>query len=161
MEARKKKLEAPSEYTDIGRQYLKEASKTNTDTVEIRELSDEMNKGYMDTLIDTALKGKSKYSGTFYVVVLTKRERLIKKTLRNYFYARKSCPTPSYEQAVYAFNSGDESLKFLWMVPSKKMCGDMYNQRYNIEMVNDPLLPFVVDYVTGRLHVRAIDLNDE
>jgi len=48
-----------------------------------------MNKGYMDTLKDTALKGKKNYTGTFYVVVLTKRERLIEKTLRNIFMQGK------------------------------------------------------------------------
>ena len=161
MEVKKKKIEAPSEYTDIGKQYLKESEKINTDTVEVRELSKEMNKGYMDTLKDTALKGKKNYTGTFYVVVLTKRERLIEKTLRNYFYARQTCPTPSYEQAVYKFNSKDESLTFLWMVPSKKLCEDMLIQRHDLNMVNDPLLPFVIDYVTGRLYVKAVSLNDE
>ena len=157
----KKKIEAPSEYNDIGKQCLKASEKINNDTVEVRELSKEMNKGYMDTLKDTAIDGKKKYTDTFYVVVLTKRERLISKVLRNFFYARQSCPTPSYEQAVYKFNSKDEVLTFLWMIPSKQLCKDMFKQRHDLNMVNDPLLPFVIDYVTGRLYVKAIELNEE
>jgi len=161
MKPKKKKIESPSEYNDIGKQYIEQASKINTDTVQVRELSNEMNKSYMDTLIDTAIEGKKKYTGIFYVVVLTKRERLIAKTMRNYFIARQSCPTPSYEQAVYKFDSSDENLQFLWIVPSKEICRSMYASRYNLEMQNDPLLPFVVDYLEGRLYDKAIELNNK
>ena len=159
MTKKAKKIEAPSSYTDIGKQYIEKASKINTDTVEVHELSKEMNKDYMSTLIDTALKAKQKYDGTYYVVVLTKREKLIQTAIRNFFVARKSCPTPSYEQTVYRFNPKDESLEFLWIVPSKDIAKGMYSQRYNLELCGDSLLPFVVDFFEGRLYNKAIKLN--
>jgi len=147
--------------TDIGKQAYDKASKVSNETVEIRDLSDNMHKGYMDTLKDTAIKGKKKYTNTFYVVVLTKREKLIAKTMRNYFYARQSCPTPGYEQAVYKFNSKDESLSFLWMVPTKEMCNQMYEQRFCMDLINDPLLPYVVEFIEGGLYRQALTLNGE
>jgi len=155
------KIEDPSSYTDIGKQALERNLKTNNDTVQVRELSKEMNKDYMDTLIDTALKDKSKYEGNYYVVVLTKRERLIKRTIRNLFFTRQSCPSPSYEQTVYKFNPKDEILEFLWVVPSKSICEKMIQQRYFIELQSDPLLPYVVDFYTGELMYKAMELNKE
>jgi len=147
--------------TDIGKQINEKAAKIDETKVQVRELSHEMNKDYMSMLIDTALDGKKKFYGDFFVVVLTKRERLIQRSLRNYFIARKSCPTPNYEQAVYAFSSKDEALTFVWMVPSKDLCNAMYAQRHFMELHKDTLLPYVVDYVEGRLFDKAIRLNME
>jgi len=151
--------EKGSALTNIGEQAFEKQSKYMPEKVQVRELSERMNKNYMDTLKDTAIKGKDKYSGTFFVVVLTKKEKLIQKTIRNYFYARQSCPAPSYDQAVYSFDSASEDLRFLWMIPSKDLCNGMYAQRYNLELINDPLLPFVVGFVEGRLLDKAIGLN--
>ncbi|HUV84175.1 MAG TPA: hypothetical protein VMV86_00615 [Methanosarcinales archaeon] len=155
------KVEDPSSYTDIGKQAIEKASKINNDTVEVRELSKEMNKDYMTTLIDTALKDKSKYEGNYYVVILTKRERLIKRVLRNLFFTRQSCPTPSYEQTVYKFDPKEESLEFLWIVPSKGICKIMYKQRHAIEIQSDALLPYVIDFYEGKLMRKAMELNKE
>ena len=45
------------------------------------------------------------FPGVFYIVVLTKRERLLNNVIRNYFLARLSCPTPDYDQTVYCQDS--------------------------------------------------------
>jgi hypothetical protein len=158
---KKNKIESPENYTDIGKQAYNKSLKTNTDRVEVRELNNEKNKNYMATVIDTALKSKNKYDDNYYVVVLTKRERLISRAIRNLFFTTQACPTPSYEQAVYMFNPDDEVLDFLWIVPSKEMCNKMYQQRYFIELQSDPLLPFVIDFVEGKLLEKAKFLNNE
>jgi len=155
------KIEDPSNYTDIGKQAYDKASKHTSETVEVRELSKEMNKDYMSTLIDTALKGKKKHEGSFYVVVLTKTERLISKTLRNLFFTRQSCPTPNCDQTVYSFDPKTEDLRFLWVVPSKYLCNKIYAQKYSIGSGRNALLPFVVDYMEGALLGRAMFLNKE
>ena len=159
MNVKKPKKTGLENYTDIGAQLAEKETKIDHSRVTIRELSNEMNKDYMSTLIDTALEGKKKYTGTFYVVVLTKRERLIAMSLRNYFIARKSCPTPNYEQAVYRFNAKDEALDFIWMVPSKDLWDSMYLHRLDLELQSDSLLPHVVDYVEGKLFDKTIKLN--
>jgi len=155
------KIEDPSNYTDIGRQAFEKASKHTDETVEVRELSKEMNKDYMTTLVDTALKGKEKHTGNYFVVVLTKVERLISKTLRNYFFTRQSCPTPNCDQTVYMFNPVTEDLTFLWVIPSKRLCKKIYLQKYSIGLHKNELLPFVVDYMEGKLLSRARELNNE
>jgi len=161
MDIKEKKIEDPKYYTDIGKQLIARSAKITNETVEVRELSKEMNKDYMSLLIQTSLSGKDKYVGNYYVVVLTKRERLISTALRNFFFTRQTCPTPSYEQAVYVFNPKEEWLDFLWMIPSKYLCDKMYNQRHFIELRADPLLPFVVDFIEGNLLAKAMELNNE
>jgi len=155
------KVEHPSSYTDIGKQALEKASKINTDRVEVRELSKEINKDYMTTLMEIAQKDKHKYEGSYYVVVLTKRERLVQRVIRNLFFTKQACPTPSYEQAVYMFNPETDTLEFLWIVPSRNICNIMYQQRHFVELQSDPLLPYVVDFIEGKLLLTAKRLNKE
>jgi len=158
---KKNKIESPENYTDIGKQAYNNALKTNNDKVEIREFSNELLKDYFPNLIEAVKRGKGKYEGNYYVVVLTKRERLIAKTLRNFFFTTQACPTPGYEQAVYEFDPKDETLDFLWIIPSKDMCADLYKKRYLLEFKSDPLLPFVIDFMEGNLLTRAMLLNNE
>jgi len=40
-------------------------------------------------------------SQDFYIVVITKKERLMTNVLRNYFLGRLSCPTPDYDPVGY------------------------------------------------------------
>ncbi len=54
----------------------------------------------------------------FYIVVLFKVERIgvVPKTL---VFARRSCPTPTYQQAVYKYHTLGDGLELLWSIPSK------------------------------------------
>ena len=56
----------------------------------------------------------------FYLVVVTKRERLLKNVFRNYFFGCHACPTPTYDQTVYHYHAKDDYLEFLWVLPSKQ-----------------------------------------
>lgn len=161
MAVKAKKIEDPKFYTDIGKQFIEKSSKQTNERVEVRELSKEMNKDYMSTLVSTALKDKDKYEGCYYVVVITKVERLITTCIRNLFFTRQSCPTPNCDQTVYKFDPSVEHIELLWVVPSKKLCKRMYKQRFNLSMQRDPLLPFVKFYVEGGLLAKAMELNNE
>lgn len=86
------------------------------------ELQRELQKEYIDNLIQCVNTHKKEYSSDFYVVVLTKKERLMENVLRNYYLATKACPTPTYDQAVYKYRYKEEDLVFMWVVPSKDTC---------------------------------------
>lgn len=151
---------SPENYTPIGKLYLEEAQKDHG-TVELRELQQEFNKDYMDNLIEAALKGKLRHSDAkrYFVVVLMKRERLMKKVLRNYFTTRVTCPTPAYDQTVYTFNPKTEDLQFLWVIPDKDSCERIYSQKYSINQTYGTLMPHVIDFMEGKLHYKEQEFN--
>ena len=99
--------------------------------------------------------------GDFYVVVSTKKERLLPNVLRNYFFTRFSCPTPEYDQTVYRYHRADDALEFLWVVPSKDTCHHFYNNPLQIEGDERELLEYVLSFMDGTLLYKAKKLNGE
>ena len=101
------------------------------------------------------------FDGDFYVVVITKKERLMHNVLRGYFTARLSCPTPDYDQAVYKyFRDGDE-LKFLWVVPSADTVELMKDNVHYVPAEQYALLGFVLKFADGSLLRMAKSMNGE
>lgn len=101
------------------------------------------------------------FDGDFYVVVITKKERLMQNVLRGYFTARLSCPTPDYDQAVYKYIRKDDSLKFMWVVPSADSVNYMKNNVHYVPSDQYSLLGFVLKFVDGSLMRTAKELNGE
>lgn len=54
----------------------------------------------------------------FYVVMLTKKERL-GEVPRTLFLARLSCPTPIYNQSVWKYHHATANLEYLWTIPDQ------------------------------------------
>ena len=138
---------------------LKEKASDNTHTAidQMREqLSD-----YEANVIDTVNEGKKKFEGNFYVVVLTKKERLMDNVIRLYFFVRISCPTPEYDQVVYRYDRKDDRLDFLWVVPSKHTC-EMY-KAHPLEVPKEEkmLFNFVLDFEDGTLTKKVMAYNNE
>lgn len=117
--------------------------------------------GFEDHVHATVDSGKAAYAGDFYVVVVTKRERLMQNVLRNYFFTRISCPTPEWDQTVYKYHRKDERLEFLWVVPSKHACADLIANKLDIDLSLSQLLKFVLDFEDGTLDNLARTLNNE
>lgn len=97
----------------------------------------------------------------FYIVVITKKEPLMKNVLRSYFAARLSCPTPDYDQAVYKYNYKDESINFLWVIPSKDTCQLLRDNALIVHDSEKGLLAFVLDFYDDTLLRKAKKLNNE
>lgn len=158
MKTKKKKVEAPP---TIGAQYLLEAVKEPASRDPI-ELQREMQAQYMENLITCVAAFRQKFDKQdFFVVVLTKRERLMERLFRLYYAARHSCPTPEYDQSVYHFKYKDERLEFLWTIPDKETC---YHLRDNALMVHPDerqLLQFVLDFLDDTLLILSKKLNNE
>lgn len=54
----------------------------------------------------------------FYMVILFKVER-IGQAARTFCFARRSCPTPVYKQAVWKYHAKSGTLEFLWSIPDQ------------------------------------------
>lgn len=95
----------------------------HTDYIELqREMQGGTNssKSYEEEVWEAVRRGKedSLIQGSFFVVVLYKKERLLQNIIRQYFFYRKTCPTPEYDQTVYLYHHEDDSLEFVWTIPN-------------------------------------------
>ena len=112
----------------------------------------------IELCVDSGLKT---YTHNFYVVVLTKKERLMQNVIRNYFFHRSTCPTPEYDQIVYQFMRSAHTLEFLWVIPSKETCEYMRNNPLSIPESERELLNFVLDFYENSLLTMAKLKNSE
>jgi len=134
-----------------------EADNTHSPTEQMREQLTEY-----DANIHLCLEeGKNEKLGDFFVVVLTKKERVLDNVLRNYFFHRYTCPTPEWDQAVYKYHRAGDHLEFLWVVPSRDTCQYMADNALTIDKEQRELLNFVLDFNDGTLLQRAKQLNGE
>lgn len=116
---------------------------------------------YERNLFDCIARGKASYPRDFYIVVITKRERLMPNVLRHYFLHRISCPTPDYDQTVYKYIHKDEKLDFLWVVPAKPVIEELSMNKFDVDASVYELLKFVLEFLDGTLDKKARLMNDE
>ena len=102
--------------------------------------------------VELAVKsGKKDFDGDFFVVVLFKKERLLRNVIRQYFFTRESCPTPSFDQIVYKYFRTDSKLDFLWVVPDKQTVIDMVLIGHELPKEQQDLVQFARDFNSGKL----------
>lgn len=131
------------------------------DTNDPIELQREMQKDFERNVLECVERGKKLFSGDFFVVVETKKERLFQNVLRNYFIPRETCPTPTYDNAVYHYKKFTDSLEFLWVIPSKDTCELFLNNVLHIPEDQKELLNYIIDFANGTLFQKAKKLNKE
>lgn len=129
--------------------------------VKVEELQKAMQEDYMKNLLECVDEGFKKYPKDFYVVVLTKKERIMENVLRNYFFARQSCPTPDYDQSVYRYKREGGVIEYLWTIPSKDACLLYLENASNIVYEEKALLSFVINFANGNLFKLAKKFNGE
>lgn len=129
------------------------------------ELQREIHKDFEKHFYECIGRGKRCNEGDFYVVVTTKKERLMQNVIRNYFGFRSTCPTPEWDQAVYKYNGAcddkSESVDFLWVVPSKDSCELLKDNALLVDKSERELLKYVLDFNDGTLLSLAKKLNSE
>jgi len=137
---------------------LQEKTPDSRDPIEIQR---EIHKDYENHVLEAISRGKKEYAGDFFIVVLTKKERLLENVLRNYFFVRASCPTPEYDQTVYHYHRKEEKIEFLWVLPSKETCSLFLENINKIVPEEQWLLDFVVKDANGELLKLSKKLNHE
>lgn len=138
-----------------------ELQQKQPDTLDPIELQREMQKDYVDNLIECVQTNRKDITGNFYVVVLTKMERLLTNVFRNFFFARISCPTPDYDQAVYKYNADSETLDYIWCIPDRDTSYSLKLQALEIDDNEKMLLQHVLDFSDGTLFTLSKKLNKE
>jgi len=138
----------------------KELATKEQETRDPIALEREAHKKYEENVIECFSVGKKLYNGDFYVTVLTKKEKLM-DVMRHYYLHRESCPTPDYDQAVYRYNSEDDELSFLWVIPGKDTCQTFRDNAAIVDKNEWELLKFVLDFYDGTLDVMARKFNGE
>ena len=114
---------------------------------------------YVNNVEKAVAEGKKNHDKDFYVVVLTKKERLMKNVLRNYFMTRNTCPTPEWDQTVYRYHNG--YIEYLWTVPAKDICAHLTYNALSVPQEEKQLLGFVLSFQDGSLLRLSKKLNGE
>ena len=142
-------------------QYVYDFSGISDKEISVQQLQQAMQEDYMSNLLACVDNAYPKYKKTFYVVVTTKKEPLLDKVYRNYFYARQSCPTPDYDQTVYRYNDEEGAIEYLWTIPSKDACLIYLENAPFIDSEEYDLLEFVQKFADGTLFRLAKKFNGE
>ncbi|MFI5332620.1 MAG: hypothetical protein ACHQVS_00805 [Candidatus Babeliales bacterium] len=134
---------------------LKADTPDHSVTEQMREQLDK----YDENLIECVEKSKKEYAGDFYVVVITKKERLLENVIRNYFFSRQSCPTPDWDQTVYYVSR--YAIEYMWCIPSREICQEFIHNPLFVPDEEKELLKHVLDFNDGTLFRLAKKLNGE
>ena len=145
----------------IGKIATELAQKAYDDTHTAHDQMEESLSDWDKNIFECVERSKKDFPGDFYLVVITKKERLLTNVIRNYFMTRISCPTPDYDQTLYRYNKADESLDFLWVIPSKDACLMLKDNAMLVMPEERQLLQFVLDFADGSLFEMAKRLNGE
>ncbi len=147
--------------TDTVGKIAEELLKKTPESRDPIELQREAHKKFVKGVIECIEKNKKKISGDFFVVVLTKHERILKKVFRNYYGARKTCPTPDYDQTVYKYWASREDLEYIWTIPCREAVNHLKDNALEVAPEERQLLNFVLDFADGTLYKKCKILNNE
>jgi hypothetical protein len=106
-------------------------------------------------------RSKKVYPGDFYIVVLTKQERLMQNVFRNYFIDRSTCPTPDYDQTVYKYKRKKDQVVFMWVIPSRDTCFYLKDHALEVAPEERDLLKYVLAFEDQTLYKLCKELNGE
>ena len=138
-----------------------ELAQKEPESRDVVELQRKMQEDYIDHLKQCVETHKKIFPEDFYVVVITKNEKLMPNVFRNYFSARLSCPTAEYDQSVFKYHAKDEYVEYLWTVPSKDACIHLKENAQYVVKEEQPLLKFVLHFLDGTLDRVAKHMNGE
>lgn len=125
------------------------------------EQSDEQLKDYEKDFLSCLADGKQKFGTDFYIVAIFKREKLLTRITRITFVARRSCPTPHFDEGVYRYTYKDDRIQFLWVLPDIEVANYLINNYLMLDPVERQVADFVLKYLDNDLLYTAMKLNNE
>jgi len=137
-------------------QQLQEHRKKNLevedDVIEYRRV---IEKDIAQQLHETAFSAKSQTlykDKDFYIVMMTRLEK-IGSVPRTFIFARRSCPTPVYNQSVWKYMHLSDTLEYLWSIPDQVLYWHIFNNQ--AQYIHDKecatLAKFVILMESGEL----------
>lgn len=131
------------------------------DTQDPIELQRTMTENYERDFYECVARGKTWATKDFYVVVLTKKERLLPNVLRLYFMDAKACPTPEYDQTVYKYHLAKDEPELLWCIPSRDTCLVFLDNKTAIHPSEWSLLENILKFEDKTLYKLSMQLNGD
>lgn len=131
------------------------------DAISPIEIQQQTEKKYIDDLLTCARTDFNKYANDFYVVVISKNEKLLYEVIRLYFFSRATCPTPDYDQTVFMVKKSSEDIIHLWTVPNKEACLLYCENIDKVDPSEYPLLENILRFKNGDLFKLCKRLNNE
>jgi len=111
----------------------------------------EANKEYLEQVYECVQNAvKNGWDKPFYVVVISKKERVLENVMRRYFVARKTMPMPDYDQSVFLFDPKTEQLRYFWTLPDANTCE--YLLHNDVDPQETQLKAFVHAFVDDKLY---------
>jgi len=129
--------------------------------VPVHEIGKDMLQDYMENLWEAVDRGRKDLETDFFVVVLSKKERVLQNVVRNQFLYRVSCPTPTYCQSVFRYLRKDDELQYVWSLPDKQSCFMLRDNALMVASDERETLKFVLDFFDGTLDNLAQTYNNE
>jgi len=131
------------------------------ESADVIEIGRDMQKDYMSELFVCIDEMRNRSKDNFFVVVITKRERLMPNVFRNFYLARTTCPTPDYDQSVFKYHQKDDSVEYIWTIPDKESCFVLKQNALQVVEKEQELLKFVLEFSDGTLMKKCQKLNGE
>jgi len=125
--------------------------------------ADEQLKNYEQKFLECLEDAKSKYGSNedFYIVSIFQHDKLLTRVMKNPFVARRSCPTPHYDEAVYKYTASEDRIQFLWVLPDIKVANYLVNNYLTLRDDERQLADFVLKHLNNELLYTAMKLNNE
>ena len=125
------------------------------------ETEKEANKGYLEQIWECVQSEPAKdWDKPFYVVVVTKKEKLLQNIIRRYFLARKTMPMPDYDQSVFLYYPKTEQLRYLWTLPDPEACHEFYHIGADVDPQELELQGFVIEFLDDKLYDRCAQIYE-
>lgn len=131
-------------------EHVKKLLDTADDNQSLMDTSNEMTKEFLPQ-VEECIKNHADWIEPYYVVIINKRERLMVNVIRQYFLARKTLPTPDYDQTVFKYFPFSGDLEYLWSLPDKNTIEYLILNENMLPKEQSQLLQFCKLFKDGRL----------
>ena len=138
-----------TEKETVGAQALKLLEKADGKQ-SLMDTSLEMTKNFMPE-ISKCIDNHKYLTEPYYLIAINKRERLIINSIRQFFAARRTLPTPDYDQNVFKYFPSSGGLKYLWTVPDKDSVTYILLNQTSLPDEQKELLKFCKLFIAGTL----------
>lgn len=124
----------------------------NADTTQtIVDTQREIDKEYMDG-IEACVDAHKDITTPFYIVVHLKKEQLLQNVIRRKFIARRTLPTPQWDQQVWRYYPSSGNLQFCWVLPDEDTAKWMAAHPHDVPQEMEGLASYVYDLLDNQLY---------
>jgi len=158
---KKKRLSKTHKRETVGQTVYDNLHK-QPDVTSLLEIAPDLKGKYWEDLKSIIVDAAKNFRSSFYVEIIFLREKLLQQmVLRSRFFARSSCPTPTYGQHVWRYDFANDELSFLWSLPFKDRAESLKRNPLLLSEDERSMLKLILDFEDGTLESIVRKLNNE